>query len=70
MSRHILPAFVVSSSLELHLTYSYPAVNEELVTVTKENSDSLTVARLAEVTSVDILTTNGVVHEISRMIHL
>ncbi|GFT96648.1 transforming growth factor-beta-induced protein ig-h3 [Nephila pilipes] len=70
MSRHILPVFVVSSSLELHLTYSYPAVNEELVTVTKENSDSLTVARLAEVTSIDISATNGVVHEISRMIHL
>ncbi|GBM04446.1 hypothetical protein AVEN_35611-1 [Araneus ventricosus] len=67
-ARHILPAFVVSSTLELHLTYSYKAVSEELITITKENSDALTVARLAEVLSGDVLATNGVLHEISRMI--
>ncbi|GIX90940.1 periostin [Caerostris extrusa] len=68
MARHILPSFVVRNSLELHLTYSYKAINEELITVTRDNSDSLTIARLAEVTSADMLTKNGVVHEISRLL--
>ncbi|XP_055927203.1 transforming growth factor-beta-induced protein ig-h3-like isoform X2 [Argiope bruennichi] len=67
-ARHILPVFVVSSTLELHFTYSYKAASDELITITKENSNAITVARLAEVVSGDILATNGVLHEISRMI--
>ncbi|XP_035214306.1 transforming growth factor-beta-induced protein ig-h3-like isoform X1 [Stegodyphus dumicola] len=68
MARHILPTFVVSSTLEPHLTYSYETVNEEMITVTKENGGFLTVARLAEVIMPDLAAKNGVIHEISRLI--
>lgn len=71
MSNHIISAFVVSNSLEPYLTYSFTSVNNNhTISVTRESDGSLTVARLAQVTDADILATNGVVHEISRLIEM
>ena len=70
MAHHIVSAFVVSNSLEPLLTYSFPTANNHSISVTKESDGSMTVARLAEVTVIDALATNGVVHEISRLIEV
>lgn len=68
MAHHILSAFVVTNSLEPLLMYSFPTVNKDSISVTKESDGSLTVARLAQVTQPDTLATNGVVHEVSRLL--
>lgn len=68
MAHHIIPAFVVSNSLEPLLTYSFTTVNNDSISVTRESDESLTVARLAQVTLPDVLATNGVIHEVSRLI--
>lgn len=68
MTYHILSTFIVSNSLEPLLTYSFPTFNNNSISVVKESDSSMTVAHLSQVTQPDILATNGVVHEISRLI--
>lgn len=68
LGNHIIEEYVTVKGLKSRMYYQYETISSRMLTLRREDSDLITVGNLAIIKKEDIMTKNGVLHCISRLI--